>query len=99
MRSLALMVAMLVASNVLNLLLSVLLVYGPGEAPPVFSWGPPIARALHIPRMELVGAAWSTVLARTAVLLALHHISVDAATFDLLWDQVVALHEKIINRK
>jgi len=31
--------------------------------------------------------------ARTAVLLALHHISVDAATFDLLWEQVVALHE------
>ena len=31
--------------------------------------------------------------ARTAVLLALHHISVDAATFDLLWEQVVAAHE------
>ncbi len=50
--------------NVLNLLLAVLLVYGPGEAPTVFSWGPPIARALGIPRLEVVGAAWATVIAR-----------------------------------
>ena len=50
--------------NVLNLLLAVLLVYGPGEAPTVFSWGPPIARALGVPRLEVVGAAWATVLAR-----------------------------------
>ena len=31
--------------------------------------------------------------AHTAVLLALHHISVDAATFDLLWDQLVSAYE------
>jgi Na+-driven multidrug efflux pump len=30
----------------------------------VFSWGPPIARALGVPRLEVVGAAWATVLAR-----------------------------------
>lgn len=53
-----------VVGNVLNLVLAVLLVYGPGEAPLVFSWGPPIARALHLPRWEVVGAAWATVIAR-----------------------------------
>jgi putative MATE family efflux protein len=53
-----------VVGNVLNLFLAVLLVYGPGEAPAVFSWGPPIARALHLPRWEVVGAAWATVIAR-----------------------------------
>ena len=31
-------VALLVFSNVFNLLLAVLLVYGPGDAPPVFAW-------------------------------------------------------------
>lgn len=62
---------LLVAANVLNLLLAVLLVYGPGQAPPVFAWGPPIARVLGIPRMELVGAAWATVLARTIALVPL----------------------------
>ena len=61
-------VAMLLFSNVLNLFLAVLLVYGPGEAPPVFAWGPPIARALHLPRMEVIGAAWATIIARTVTL-------------------------------
>jgi putative MATE family efflux protein len=64
-------VALLLSSNLLNLVLAVLLVYGPGEAPPVFSWGPPVARYLRIPRMELVGAAWATVIARTVVLVPL----------------------------
>src|SRR5262249_60280132 len=61
-------VAMLLFSNVLNLFLAVLLVYGPGEAPPVFAWGPPIARALFIPRMQVIGAAWATIIARTVTL-------------------------------
>ncbi len=60
--------ALLVLSNVLNLFLAVLLVYGPGPAPPVFSWGPPLAAALHLPRLELVGAAWATVIARVVTL-------------------------------
>jgi putative MATE family efflux protein len=64
-------VSMLILANVLNLFLAVLLVYGPGEAPPVFAWGPPIARALGIPRLELVGAAWATVLARAVTLVPL----------------------------
>lgn len=57
-------IAMLVGANVLNLVLAVLLVYGPGQAPPVFAWGPPMARALGLPRLELIGAAWATILAR-----------------------------------
>ena len=61
--------SLLVLANVLNFVLAVLFVYGPGQAPPVFSWGPPIASALGIPRMELMGAAWATVLARILVLL------------------------------
>lgn len=60
--------ALLVGSNVLNLLLAVLLVYGSGPAPPVFAWATPIAAALHIPRLELLGAAWATVIARTVFL-------------------------------
>lgn len=61
-------ILLLVASNALNLILAVMLVFGPGQAPQVFAWGPPIAAALHVPRMELLGAAWATVLARLLVL-------------------------------
>lgn len=57
-------ISMLVFANAFNLVLAVLLVYGPGEAPTVFAWGPPIADALGLPRLELAGAAWATVLAR-----------------------------------
>lgn len=64
-------VAMLLASNALNLLLAVLLVYGPGEAPPIFAFGPKLAAALGLPRLELMGAAWATVLARVTVLVPL----------------------------
>jgi putative MATE family efflux protein len=64
-------VLMLLLSNVLNLVLAVLMVYGPGAAPGVFSWGPPLARMLGIPRMQVAGAAWATILARTVALLPL----------------------------
>jgi len=64
-------IVFLVAGNVVNLVLAVLFVYGPGEAPPVFGWGPPLAEALGIPRMELMGAAWATVIARLLPLLPL----------------------------
>jgi len=67
-------VAMLLLSNVLNLVLAVLLVYGPGEAPPVFAWGPPLAEALHLPRLRLLGAAWATILARTLTLCPLLYV-------------------------
>jgi Na+-driven multidrug efflux pump len=62
-------VTLLVAANALNLVFAVLLVYGPGPAPSPFGWGPPIAAALGIPRLELLGAAWATLLARLIVLL------------------------------
>ena len=61
-------VALLVGANVLNLVLAVLMVYGPGDAPGVFAWGPPVARLLGIPRLELLGAAWATLIARLVVL-------------------------------
>ena len=64
-------VMILLGSNALNLVLAVLFCYGPGEAPEIFSWGPPIAKALHIPRMELVGAAWATIGARVVFLIPL----------------------------
>ncbi len=66
----------------LNLFLAVLLVYGPGEAPPVFAWGPPIAHALHLPRLELLGAAWATVIARTITLVPV--VFLLARRFDVL---------------
>lgn len=68
-------IVLLVAANVINLFLAVLFVYGPGQAPAVFSWGPPIAEALGIPRMELVGAAWATVVARVLPLIPLAFIA------------------------
>jgi len=61
-------VALLIGANVLNLVLAVLMVYGPGDAPAVFAWGPPLARALGIPRLELLGAAWATLIARLVTL-------------------------------
>jgi putative MATE family efflux protein len=64
-------VVVLISANALNLLLAVLLVYGPGDAPEVFAWGPPIAGALGLPRMELMGAAWATLIARGLMLVPL----------------------------
>lgn len=74
-------IVLLVAANVANLILAVLFVYGPGEAPPVFAWGPPLAEALGIPRLELLGAAWATVFARLLPLLPL--VAIAALRFGL----------------
>ncbi len=62
-------VSLLLAGNVLNVLLAVLLMFGPGPAPLLFSWASPIAALLHIPRMGMLGAAWATILARGVVLI------------------------------
>ncbi|GAC1352218.1 MAG: MATE family efflux transporter [Polyangiales bacterium] len=62
-------VAILIFGNILNLFLAILLVYGQGERPPIFAWSLPIAVAVHAPRMELVGAAWATIFARSAALI------------------------------
>ncbi len=56
--------ALLVSGNLLNLLLNVLFIYGPGPAPEVFSFGAPLAEALGIPRLGVMGAAWATLVAR-----------------------------------
>jgi putative MATE family efflux protein len=62
-------IATLLGANVLNLVLAVLLVYGDGPAPAVFAWGPRISAAFGIPRLELMGAAWATIIARTVFLI------------------------------
>ena len=64
-------VSLLVLSNVLNLLLAVVMVYGPGDSPAILSWGRPIARLFGIPRMGLMGAAWATLIARFIALVPL----------------------------
>ena len=61
-------ITMLVVANAANLLLAAVLVYGPGEAPTAFGWAPELAERLGIPRLELLGAGWATVLARALVL-------------------------------
>ena len=61
-------VSLLIAANALNLVLAVLFVYGPGPAPAPLAWGPPIANAHGIPRKELQGAAWATLIARCIAL-------------------------------
>jgi Na+-driven multidrug efflux pump len=47
----------------------------------VFAWGPVVARALHAPRLGLMGAAWATLLARAIVLVPL--IAILITRFDL----------------
>lgn len=61
-------VLLLLGANLLNFFLAVIFVFGPGPAPALLSFGPPLARALGVPRMELVGAAWATLLARSLFL-------------------------------
>ena len=61
--------SLLVGGNVLNIVLNVFLIYGPGPAPEVFAWGPPIAAAVGIERFGVIGAAWATLLARSVPVL------------------------------
>jgi putative MATE family efflux protein len=64
-------VTLLVLGNVINFVLAVLFVYGPGEAPDFLAWGPRLARALGVPRLELFGAGIATLLARAIILVPL----------------------------
>lgn len=75
-------VALLVAGNALNVLLAVILIFGPGPAPKFLSWATGIAAALHIPRMGMLGAAWATIIARVIVLAPISVILV--RRFDVL---------------
>ncbi len=61
-------VLLLVGGNILNVVLAVLFIFGDGPAPPIFEWGTFISRALGIPRMGMVGAAWAAILSRCLVL-------------------------------
>jgi putative MATE family efflux protein len=60
--------SLLVVGNVLNFFLALLLVFGPGPAPAPFDMCAPLAAALHVPRMGMLGAAWATIIARLVVL-------------------------------
>jgi putative MATE family efflux protein len=64
-------VTFLVLGNVLNFVLAVLFVFGTGDAPAALGWGRELARALGIPRLELLGAGVATLLSRAAILLPL----------------------------
>lgn len=60
---------LLIGSNVLNLFAAIIMVFGNGPAPEALSWATPIADALGIEPMGVVGAAWATLGARTIALL------------------------------
>jgi putative MATE family efflux protein len=74
-------VALLVGGNVLNLFLAVLFIFGPGPVPSWLGWSAGIARALGIPRMGMIGAAWASILARCVVLLP--NVIILARRFDV----------------
>lgn len=59
---------LLIGSNVLNLFAAIILVFGNGPAPEALSWVKPIADALGIEAMGVVGAAWATLGSRTLAL-------------------------------
>jgi len=61
-------VMLMVLGNIINVVLAIVLVFGEGPAPGFLSFGAPIAKALHIPRMGMMGAAWATIISRTMVL-------------------------------
>ena len=56
---------LLVGGNALNFVLNVFFIYGTGPSPDVFAWGQPVAEALNIPRMGVLGAAWATLIGRS----------------------------------
>jgi len=63
-------VLLLVGGNALNVVLAILLIFGPGPAPSGLDWLTPLAAALHTPRLGMMGAAWATVVARSVALVA-----------------------------
>ncbi len=61
-------VAFMLAGNVLNVLLAILLLYGPGPGPAWASSFARLAQTLHVPHMGMSGAGIATIIARTTVL-------------------------------
>ncbi|MCK6549559.1 MATE family efflux transporter [Myxococcota bacterium] len=57
--------ALLVGGNLINVVLDVFLIYGQGPHPELFAWARPIAVALDVPRLGMMGAIWATVIGRT----------------------------------
>lgn len=60
---------LLVGSNVVNLFVTIVMVWGNGPAPESLSWVKPIAETLGIEPMGVVGAAWATVGSRCLALI------------------------------
>jgi putative MATE family efflux protein len=87
-------VSLLVGGNVLNVLLAILFIFGPGPAPAHLAWGGPIADALGVPRMGMLGAAWATIVARgvvlvpTAMILVRRHGIVRPASAGPNWGEI-----------
>ncbi|HVY31125.1 MAG TPA: MATE family efflux transporter [Polyangiaceae bacterium] len=81
-------VVLLLLGNALNFVLAVLFVYGAGQAPELLSWGPPVARSLGLPRLELFGAGVATLLARALVVLPLLFFAAQRLGF---WRRAVPL--------
>jgi len=88
-------VGLLIASNVINLILAVVMVYGPGDSPGILAWGRPIARFFGVPRMGLMGAAWATLIARFVVLVPLFAILMKRFGLFLPKSRMVAQREII----
>lgn len=60
--------ALLVCGNALNLVLAVAWIFGEGPYPSGFGWMETVTRVLPAAKLGMVGAAWATLAARTAVL-------------------------------
>jgi putative MATE family efflux protein len=60
---------LLVAGNGLNVVLDAIFIFGPGPAPELLGWAPPVAQWLGIPQMGMAGAAWATLLGRSVPML------------------------------
>lgn len=75
-------VALLVTGNIINVFIAVLFIFGDGPAPAHLAWAAPIAKALHIPRMGMIGAAWASILARAVVLIP--NLVIVARRFDIV---------------
>lgn len=60
---------LLIGSNVANLFMSIVAVFGNGPYPPEFAWMQPVGEALGFEGMGVAGAAWSTVISRGLALL------------------------------
>jgi len=59
---------LLLGSNIFNLFLCILMVFGTGPYPEAFAWMQPLGEALGFEGMGVAGAAWSTIISRGVAL-------------------------------